>query len=92
MQTLIRTRQRILTLPTLEVPSIIKVMWTIKVVELVKHQQPLISWVKCGHKKVSLGLNLCYYNSHMLSVLLHGCETQHLKASQEKKIEAFDFV
>ena len=41
-------------------------------------------------KKFSLQTKLRFYNSNVLSTLLYGCETWHLKSSQEKKLDAFD--
>ena len=41
-------------------------------------------------KKISLNLKLRFYNSNVLSTLLYGCETWHLKTSQEKKLGTFD--
>ncbi|XP_035668259.1 uncharacterized protein LOC118410592 [Branchiostoma floridae] len=41
-------------------------------------------------KKLSLGTKLRFYNSNVLSTLLYGCETWHMKSSQEKKLDVFD--
>ena len=41
-------------------------------------------------KKFSLKTKMRFYNSNVLSNLLYGCETWHIKTSQEKKLDAFD--
>ena len=41
-------------------------------------------------KKFTLKTKLRFYNSNVMSTLLYGCETWHLKLSQERKLDAFD--
>ncbi|KAI8494398.1 hypothetical protein Bbelb_276240 [Branchiostoma belcheri] len=42
------------------------------------------------NKKLSLKTKMRFYNSNVLSTLLYGCETWHLKLSQERRLDAFD--
>ena len=41
-------------------------------------------------KKFSLKTKMRFYNSNVLSTLLYGRETWHMKTSQENKLDAFD--
>ncbi|KAI8487026.1 hypothetical protein Bbelb_352860 [Branchiostoma belcheri] len=42
------------------------------------------------NKKLSIKTKMRFYNSNVLSTLLYGCETLHLKLSQERRLDAFD--
>ncbi|KAI8508065.1 hypothetical protein Bbelb_143050 [Branchiostoma belcheri] len=39
------------------------------------------------NKKLSIKTKMSFYNSNVLSTLLYGCETWHLKLSQERRLE-----
>ena len=82
------------SLPAWEVPSIIKVIWTMNwAVELVNYEQPSISLGKFGTTKIfSLGLKPFFYYTNVLLVLIYGYLYLYMtfKRKQEKKLNAFD--